>query len=140
MGLHLVDRMAGALVLHAGRHGLKDCLPKFINYVMWRKEAKARTGRFEVALFERPFRADQGRLLREVVEDLVASSNGNAQKSSESDTPHQNGAACCPSRAGCAGGYGVSPRTPLEPSLTRRGAPSFGTSNSGAPQRRPGYC
>ena len=49
---------------------LKDCLPKFINHVTWRKEADAHKGRFEVALFERPFRADRGRLLREVVEDL----------------------------------------------------------------------
>ena len=84
---------------------LKDCLPKFINYVIWRKEAKAHTGRFEVALFERPFRANQGRLLREVVENLGAGSNGNGQKSLDSNTPHQNGAACCPTRAGCAGGY-----------------------------------
>ena len=44
---------------------LKDCLPKFINYVTWRKEANAPKGRFEVALFERPFRADQTRLLRD---------------------------------------------------------------------------
>ena len=84
---------------------LKDCLPKFINYVIWRKEAKAHTGRFEIALFERPFRADQGRLLREVVEDLGVGSNGNGQKHSESHTPHQNGAACCPTRVWCAGGY-----------------------------------
>lgn len=48
----------------------KDCLPKFINYVTWRKESRADQGRFEVALFERPPRADRGRLLREVVEDL----------------------------------------------------------------------
>ena len=84
---------------------LKDCLPKFINYVMWQKEAKAHTGRFEVALFERPFRVDQGRLLREVVEDLAAGPSGDGQKSLESHTPRQNGAACCPTRVWCAGGY-----------------------------------
>jgi len=84
---------------------LKDCLPKFINYVMWRKDANAHKGRFEVALFERPFRADQGRLLREVVEDLAAGSNGYGQQSPESDTPHQNGAACGSPGSGFAAGY-----------------------------------
>lgn len=55
---------------------LKDCLPKFINYVIWRKDAKEPKGRFEVALFERPFRGDQGRLLREIVDDLEGGRNG----------------------------------------------------------------
>jgi len=91
---------------------LKDCLPKFINYVIWRKEANAHKGRFEVALFERPFRADRGRLLREVVEDLGAGSNGNGHKTSETHTPRppapperqsgQNGAACGSSCSGFA--------------------------------------
>jgi len=49
---------------------LKDCLPKFINYVIWRKDVKQPTGRVEIALFERPFRGNDGRLLREIVEDL----------------------------------------------------------------------
>ena len=73
---------------------IKDCLPKFINYVLWRKETNAHRGRFEVALFERPFRADRGRLLREVVEDLTASANGNGHQPPQSDTPPQNSAAC----------------------------------------------
>jgi len=68
---------------------LKDCLPKFINYVMWRKEVSAHKGRFEVALFERPFRADHGRLLREVVEDLGAGANGNGHANPERHTPHR---------------------------------------------------
>jgi site-specific DNA recombinase len=55
---------------------LKDCLPKFINYVIWRKDVKQPTGRVEIALFERPFRGDQGRLLREIVEDLEGGRNG----------------------------------------------------------------
>lgn len=55
---------------------LKDCLPKFINHVTWKKDVDAHKGRFEVALFERPFRADRGRLLREVVEDLGGGPNG----------------------------------------------------------------
>ncbi len=58
---------------------IKDCLPKFINYVTWRREMEAHRGRFEVAIFERPFRADRGRLLREVVEDLGGGPNGNGQ-------------------------------------------------------------
>jgi hypothetical protein len=91
---------------------LKDCLPKFINYVIWRKDVGAHKGRFEVALFERPFRADRGRLLREVVEDLRAGSNGNGHKASETHTPRppapperqsgQNGAACGSSCSGFA--------------------------------------
>lgn len=93
---------------------LKDCLPKFINYVMWRKDANAHKGGFEVALFERPFRADQGRLLREVVEDLWARANGNGYASRESHAPPHNGAACCPSRAGCAGGYDMGSNSRLE--------------------------
>lgn len=56
---------------------LKDCLPKFINYVRWRKEPGAQQGKLEVAFFERPFRAGPGRLLREVVGDLGGSPNGN---------------------------------------------------------------
>lgn len=84
---------------------IKDCLPKFINYVLWRKVANAHRGRFEVALFERPFRADRGRLLREVIEDLGASTNGNGHEHPESDTPHRNGAACGSSGAGFAAGY-----------------------------------
>jgi len=55
---------------------LKDCLPKFINYVIWRKDLKQPTGRVEIALFERPFRGDHGRLLREIVEDLEGGRNG----------------------------------------------------------------
>ncbi len=55
---------------------LKDCLPKFINYVIWRKDLKQPTGRVEIAFFERPFRADHGRLLREIVEHLEGGRNG----------------------------------------------------------------
>jgi len=55
---------------------LKDCLPKFINYVIWRKDLKQLTGRVEIALFERPFRGDHGRLLREIVDDLEGGRNG----------------------------------------------------------------
>ncbi len=55
---------------------LKDCLPKFINYVIWRKDPKTPNGRFEIALFERPFRGDEGRLLREIVNDLEGGRNG----------------------------------------------------------------
>lgn len=83
---------------------LKDCLPKFINDVIWRKDIGAYKGRFEVAFFERPFRADRGRRLREVVEDLGGGSNRNRHKTSETHTPRppapperqsgQNGAAC----------------------------------------------
>jgi site-specific DNA recombinase len=58
---------------------IKDCLPKFINSVTWRREMEAHRGQFEVAIFERPFRADRGRLLREVVEDLGGGPNGNGQ-------------------------------------------------------------
>jgi len=49
---------------------LKDLLPKFINSVTWTEEPGTRQGRLDVALFERPFRKDRGRLLREVVDDL----------------------------------------------------------------------
>ena len=55
---------------------LKDCLPKFINYVIWRKDPKTPNGRFEIALFERPFRGDEGRLLRKIVDDLEGGRNG----------------------------------------------------------------
>jgi predicted transcriptional regulator len=55
---------------------LKDCLPKFINHVTWEKDVGAHQGRFEVALFERPFRSDRGRLLRELVEDLGGGPKG----------------------------------------------------------------
>ena len=71
---------------------LKDCLPKFINYVTWRKETRADQGRFEVALFERPFRADRGRLLREVVEDLGGVSGESDGNDLETHKPHRNGA------------------------------------------------
>ena len=49
---------------------LKDLLPKFINAVTWQANPGTRQGRLDVALFERPFRKDRGRLLREVVDDL----------------------------------------------------------------------
>lgn len=62
---------------------LKDCLPKFINHVTWKKDVDAHKGRFEVALFERPFRADRGRLLREVVEDLGGGPNGHGGNGQE---------------------------------------------------------
>ena len=55
---------------------LKDCLPKFINYVIWRKDLKQATGRVEVALFERPFRGDHGRLLKEIIDNLEGGRNG----------------------------------------------------------------
>jgi len=87
---------------------LKDCLPKFINYVTWQKEAKAPKGRFEVALFERPFRTDQGRLLREVVEDLGAVRNEiteNAPTLSNGYKVGRNGAERGPGSVGCAAGY-----------------------------------
>ena len=55
---------------------LKDCQPKLINYVIWRTDLKQPTGRVEIAFFERPFRADHGRLLREIVEHLEGGRNG----------------------------------------------------------------
>lgn len=78
----------------------KDCLPKFINHVTWRKDAGAHRGRFEVALFEGPLRADRGRLLREVVEDLgdgspSRRSDGHAGgNGTKGHTPRANDAAC----------------------------------------------
>jgi hypothetical protein len=73
----------------AGRTGPPQGLPpKSINYVTWRKEANAHTGRLEVALFERPFRADHSRLLREVVEDLAG---GNGHGASGGQKPGQKG-------------------------------------------------
>ncbi len=107
---------------------LKDCLPKFINYVTWRKEARADKGRFEVALFERPFRADRGRLLREVVEDLgggppaapaaQAGPGGNGATGLETHKPRRNDAVCGPGRAGFAAGYGKGWLTGIEPATS----------------------
>ena len=84
---------------------LKDCLPKFINYVTWRKEATAPKGRFEVALFERPFRAEQTRLLREVVEALGSGRNGSGHKPPPGEKLARNNAERGPESAGCAAGY-----------------------------------
>ena len=84
---------------------LKDCLPKFINYVTWRKEATAPKGRFEVALFERPFRAEQTRLLREVVEALGSGQNGSGHKPPPGEKLARNNAERGPESAGCAAGY-----------------------------------
>ena len=84
---------------------LKDCLPKFINSVTWRKEATAPKGRFEVALFERPFRAEQTRLLREVVEDLGSGRNGSGHTPPPGEKLARNNAERGPESAGCATGY-----------------------------------
>jgi len=69
---------------------LKDCLPKFINYVLWRKDAKTNEGKFEVALFERPFRGDDGRLLREIVDDLGGGPNGTSGSNGSPSTPESD--------------------------------------------------
>lgn len=94
---------------------LKDCLPKFINYVTWRKEARADKGRFELALFERPFRADRGRLLREVVEDLAGGPGEYEANGLETHKPRRNDAVCGPGRAGFAAGYDKGWLRGLEP-------------------------
>jgi hypothetical protein len=83
---------------------LKDCLPKFINHVTWKKDVGAHQGRFEVALFERPFRSDRGRLPRELVEDLGGGAQGRQRKWPRTA---ENDAKCGPNCAGCAAGYGM---------------------------------
>ncbi|MBI4229997.1 MAG: recombinase family protein [Planctomycetes bacterium] len=74
---------------------LRDLLPKFINYIVWTaaqdEEAKARNGRLEIALFERPFRAGHGRRLQEIVEEVAQGARA-AQPAPEGDGPGHSGA------------------------------------------------
>lgn len=97
---------------------LKDCLPKFINYVTWRKESRANQGRFEVALFERPFRAERGRLLRQVVEDLAGVTGESDGKGPEEHKPRHRDAVCDPEGAGCAAEEDLGWMEGFEPSTT----------------------
>lgn len=111
---------------------VKDCLPRFVNYVTWKKEQGAHKGRFEIALFERPFRADRERPLREVVEEIAGEAAGNgddtparaagatgvpdgAPDTPESRTPRQRGAACGPDGTLGASGSSMGWMTGLEP-------------------------
>ncbi len=69
---------------------IKDILPRFVNHVTWRKTQGARRlGRFEVSLFERPFRADRGRPQLEVADEIAS-----GRDAVESGDPGRNGTKC----------------------------------------------
>ncbi|MBI4230955.1 MAG: recombinase family protein [Planctomycetes bacterium] len=90
-------RHLSAILGHPGAtpERVKDLLPRFIDYVVWRKAPKSRKkGHLEVALFERPFRSDRGREVTEVVRELAeAEPGGSAPDGSE---PGQNGRGVAP--------------------------------------------
>ena len=96
---------------------IRDLLPRFIDYVVWRKggEDDAPEDVLEVALFEQPFRGEDGRPLTEVVVDLgpTGSSNGKGDptgcepEATESPTSGPNGAARGSGGYGFANGYGM---------------------------------
>jgi len=54
---------------------LRELLPKFIDYLVWKKAEGTREGTFELALFERPFRREGSRPLRELVPTMPQGSD-----------------------------------------------------------------
>ncbi|GEM_PF-6987661 len=89
---------------------LRDILPKFVDYVVWRRNSTTRKGRFEVAFFERPFRADRGRLLREVVQDLGGpggAAGGDPRGNGKTPRGGYPLMGCGPTGPGLTAGYGM---------------------------------